>query len=77
MQIFFDGVEHSSPNDLSTLADQWWDAVNDYPFTIWEDGAGKYNTGNSGGKVMSGFVDDLRIYNKALTPSEVTALFKN
>lgn len=77
MQIFFDGVEHSSPNDLSTFTGQWWDAVHDYPFTIWEDGAGKYNSNNSGGKVMSGYVDDLRMYNKALTPAEVMALFKN
>jgi methionine-rich copper-binding protein CopC len=82
LQMYIDGVIYSAPAlatsyDLNTLTAQWWDAVNDYPFTIWEDGAGKYNAGSDTRKVLAGFVDDLRMYNKALTPAEVTALFNN
>ena len=82
LQVYIDGVTYTAPAlptsfDLNTLTAQWWDATNDYPFTIWEDGTGKYNSGDDTRKNLAGFVDDIRIYNKALTPAEVTALFKN
>ncbi len=82
LQIYIDGVTYSNPAtatsyDLNTLTAQWWDAAKDYPFTIWEDGTGKYNAGDGTRKALAGYVDDLRIYNKALTQAEVTALFKN
>lgn len=82
LQIYIDGVTYTNPNlatsyDLNTLTAQWWDAAKDYPFTIWEDGTGKYNAGDDTRKKLAGFVDDLRIYTKALTQEEVTALFKN
>jgi hypothetical protein len=82
LQVYVDGVTYTAPNlptsfDLNTLTAQWWDAAKDYPFTIWEDGTGKYNAGDDTRKALAGYVDDLRIYNKALTQAEVTALFKN
>jgi hypothetical protein len=81
LQVYVDGVTYTAPNlptsfDLNTLTAQWWDGVKDYPFTIWEDGTGKYNAGDGTRKTLAGYVDDLRIYNKALTQAEVTALFK-
>lgn len=81
LQVYFDGVNYTAPNlptsfDLNTLTAQWWDAAKDYPFTIWEDGTGQYNSTDDTRKKLAGYVDDLRIYNKALTPAEVTALFK-
>jgi hypothetical protein len=82
LQMYVDGVSYMQPAtatsyDLNTLTAQWWDAAKDYPFTIWEDGTGKYNAGDDTRKTLAGFVDDLRMYNKALTQAEVTALFKN
>lgn len=82
LHVFIDGVEYNQATNalsynLNTLLGPWWDAAKDYPFTIWEDGTGKYNAGDDTRKNLAGFVDDIRIYNKALTPQEVTALFKN
>ena len=82
LQIYIDGVTYTAPTiatsfDLNTLTAQWWDGVKDYPFTIWEDGTGKYNSGDDTRKALAGFIDDLRMYNKALTQAEITALFKN
>lgn len=82
LQMYIDGVTYTNPTiatsyDLNTLTAQWWDAVNDYPFTIWEDGTGKYNAGDDTRKKLAGYVDDFRIYNKALTQQEVTALYGN
>jgi hypothetical protein len=81
LQVYIDGVNYTNTTpasyDLTQLTDQWWDAANDYPFTIWEDGTGKYNAGHDTRGQLAGFVDDFRIYNKALTPQEVTALFDN
>jgi hypothetical protein len=61
--------------DLNTLKGPLWDSKNDYPFTIWEDGSGKYNSGDNTRKTLSGLVDNIRIYKKALTAAEVAALF--
>ncbi len=82
LQIYIDGIAYNQESnvksyDLNTLAGPWWDATNDYPFTIWEDGTGLYNASSDTRKTLAGFVDDLRLYNKALTPAEVTGLFKN
>jgi hypothetical protein len=52
-----------------------WDSKNDYPFTIWEDGTGKYNSGDDTRKTLSGLVDNVRIYKKALNAAEVAALY--
>ncbi|MBW7893410.1 MAG: hypothetical protein H3C48_20825, partial [Chitinophagaceae bacterium] len=40
-----------------------------------EDGTGQYNSGSGTRKELSGLVDDLRIYNKALSSNEVNALY--
>lgn len=81
LQVYIDGTAYAQDTnvksyDLNTLVGPWWDAAKDYPFTIWEDGTGKYNAGDDTRKALAGFVDDLRIYNKALTQAEVTALLK-
>ncbi|PWJ57055.1 Ig-like domain-containing protein [Dyadobacter jejuensis] len=81
LQVYIDGVEYTqadnaSSYDLSTLTGPLWDETNDYPFTIWEDGTGQYNANSDTRKALAGFVDDLRIYNKALTPEEITELFQ-
>ena len=82
LMVYIDGNEYTQADnaksyDLNTLAGPWWDQTNDYPFTIWEDGTGKYNAGSDTRKTLDGFVDDLRIYNKVLTPAEITALYTN
>ncbi|GAA4319735.1 hypothetical protein GCM10023149_18610 [Mucilaginibacter gynuensis] len=61
--------------DLNTLKGPLWDSANDYPFTIWEDGSGVYNSGDDTRKTLSGLVDDVRIYNKALSAAEVSGLY--
>jgi len=61
--------------DLNTLKGPLWDSKNDYPFTIWEDGTGKYNSGDDTRKTLSGLVDNVRIYKKALNAAEVAALY--
>lgn len=82
LQVYIDGVAYAqegnpSSDDLSTLVGPLWDEVNDYPFTLWEGGTGDYNAGSDTRKVLAGFMDDLHIYKKALTATEVTALFNN
>jgi len=61
--------------DLNTLKGPVWDKANDYPFTIFEDGTGVYNSGDDTRKTLTGLVDDLRIYNKALSAAEVAGLY--
>ncbi len=80
LEVYHDGKAYpkdSSPSmyDLNTLVGPLWDQVNDYPFTLWEDGTGGYNAGSDTRKALAGFMDELRIYSKALTAAEVTALF--
>lgn len=61
--------------DLNTLKGAPWDSKNDYPFTLFEDGTGKYNSGDDTRKNLSGLMDNVRIYNKALSAAEVAALY--
>ncbi len=61
--------------DLNTLKGAPWDSKNDYPFTMFEDGSGKYNSGDDTRKNLSGLMDNVRIYNKALSAAEVSALY--
>lgn len=77
LHIYFDATEYITPagSDLSILKGPLWDKTNDYPFTIWEDGTGAYNSGSSTRKALSGLVDDIRIYNKALSAGEVTGIY--
>lgn len=77
MHVYTDGVEYNKavPLDLNGLKGPLWHAAQDYPFTIWEDGSGVYNSGDGTRKTLSGLVDDVRIYNKALTPQEVNGIF--
>lgn len=82
LHVYIDGQEYSSPEiatsyNLNTLTGPLWDKTEDYPFTIWEDGTGEYNSGNDTRKNLDGFIDDLTMYNKALTASEVNALYNN
>ena len=82
LHVYLDGVEYRkegdpSFHDLSTLTGPMFDVAKDYPFTLWEDGTGKYNVGHDHRGNLTGFMDDLRIYNKALTGEEVTQLFNN
>ncbi|MCM4162932.1 MULTISPECIES: Ig-like domain-containing protein [unclassified Arenibacter] len=79
LSVYIDGVEFSNTTiptsfDLNTVAGPLYDVANDYPITIWEDGTGAYNAGDDRRAAMTGLVDDLRIYNKALSAGEITAL---
>ena len=82
LHVYIDGVEYSQPDnaksyDLNTLTGPLWDRAGDYPFTLWEDGTGEYNAGSDTRKELTGLMDDVRIYNKALTQEEIAALFNN
>lgn len=75
--MYLDGVEYSYavPLDLNNLKGPLWDSANDYPFTIWEDGTGHYNANDDTRKNLAGFVDDVRIYTKALSAAEVSSIY--
>lgn len=75
--MYLDGVEYSYavPLDLNNLKGPLWDSANDYPFTIWEDGTGHYNANDDTRKNLAGFVDDVRIYTKALSAAEVSGIY--
>ena len=80
LHVYIDAVETIQATkpasfDLNTLKGPLWDSKNDYPFTIWEDGSGKYNSGDDTRKALTGFVDNVRIYNKALSAAEVAGLY--
>ncbi len=79
LHVYVDGTEYVSEStstyDLSTLSGSLYDETNDYPFTLWEDGTGTYNSGSDTRKELSGYMDDLRIYNKALSADEISSLF--
>ena len=78
MHVYVDGVEYIDPesNDLTPIADgSLWDETNDYPINLWEDGTGVYNAGSDTRKQLDGYMDELIIVNKALSPSEVQALY--
>jgi hypothetical protein len=80
LHVYIDAKEYvqaTKPTsfDLNTLKGPLWDSANDYPFTIWEDGSGVYNSGDDDRKVLNGLVDDVRIYNKALSAAEVAGLY--
>lgn len=77
LHVFIDGMEYSkaTPFDLNILKAPLWDNVNDYPFTIWEDGTGHYNANDDERKTLSGLVDDVRVYTKALSAAEVSGIY--
>ncbi len=77
LHVYIDGVEFGKVPfiDLNILQGPLWDGANDYPFTIWEDGTGQYNSGSDTRKALSGLVDDLRVYTKALSSEEVKAVY--
>lgn len=80
LHVYIDAVETIQATkpasfDLNTLKGPFWDSANDYPITIWEDGSGVYNSGDDTRKNLKGLVDDVRIYNKALSAAEVAGLF--
>lgn len=82
LQVYIDGKEyiregHAASRDLNILTGSLWDETNDYPFTLWEDGTGTYNAGSDTRKELEGFMDDLRIYGRALTADEVEKMYKN
>ena len=75
--MYLDGnvYEYAPPLDLNNLKGPLWDSVNDYPFTIWEDGTGQYNASSDTRKALAGFVDDFRVYTKALSAPEVSGIY--
>lgn len=75
--MYLDGnvYEYALPLDLNNLKGPLWDSVNDYPFTIWEDGTGQYNASSDTRKALAGFVDDFRVYTKALSAPEVSGIY--
>jgi hypothetical protein len=48
-----------------------YDDDNDYPFTIMEDGTGTYNEGAG----LKGYIDELRVWNRAITDEDVQAVY--
>lgn len=82
LSIYIDGIKYSNStlaasSNLGSVAGPLYDVTNDYPITLWEDGTGLYNAADSRRAAMTGLMDDLRIYNKVLTPNEITNLFSN
>ncbi len=77
--VYIDGAAYTHPagEDISGLTGAFWDDVNDYPINIWEDGTGQYNASDDRRAAMTGLMDDLRIYNKVLTPDDIANLFQN
>jgi methionine-rich copper-binding protein CopC len=79
--IYCDGKEYAgnaaNRYDLSTVPHEIHDTAKDYPICLWEDGTGGYNAKSDTRKNFTGYMDDLKVYNKALTPNEVKALFGN
>lgn len=80
MSVYIDGKSYgdaanASSYDLSKIAGKLYDATNDYPITLFEDGSGVYNSGDTDRKLINGYMDELSVYGKALTDAEVTALF--
>ena len=80
LSIYIDGTEYGNAanpgfSDLSILnGSQVYDVTKDYPLNLWEDGTGGYNAGSDTRKQLDGFMDELKYYNKALTPGEITTL---
>ncbi len=78
LEVYIDGVRFGdSSYDLSVLEGSLWDEAEDYAITLWEDGTGAYNAGDDRRAAMTGLMDELSYYNRALTVDEVTALFAN
>ncbi|PWK72545.1 Ig-like domain-containing protein [Mucilaginibacter oryzae] len=80
LHVYIDATEYiniakATSYNLNTLKGPLWDSAHDYPFNIWEDGTGHYNSGDDERKALAGLVDDVRIYNKALSAKEVAGLF--
>lgn len=79
LYVYRDGVEYKiADQDISRLNNgPLYDVTNDYPINIWTDGSGGYNASSQTRMQLTGFMDDLRIYNKALSPVEVLDLLNN
>lgn len=80
LSVYIDGAEFSNTTiaasfDLSMVPGPLYDTANDYPITIWEDATGGYNAGDDRRAAMTGLMDELKIFNKALSATEITALF--
>lgn len=77
LRVYVDGIEymHAGGSDLNTLlGGAMYDEANDYSFNLWEDGSGVYNAGSTTRSQIDGYMDEVKYYNKALTPGEITAL---
>ncbi len=79
LRVYLDGKEYrndveASYHDLSTISGPLYDVTKDYPWTIWEDATGKYNAGDDRRAALTGLMDELTIYNKALSADDIAAL---
>lgn len=79
LSVYIDGVEFSNSTipvsfDLNTVPGPLYDTANNYPITIWEDATGAYNAGDDRRAAMTGLMDELKIFNKVLSATEITAL---
>jgi hypothetical protein len=80
LQVYIDGKEYIDATrpasfDLNSVPGPLYDVSKDHPITIWEDGTGGYNSGDDRRKLLTGLMDELTIYNKALSIDEIKALF--
>jgi hypothetical protein len=60
VHLYVDGVDRTSDSSASPLV------AGTSPLRLGRDGAGNY---------LAGALDDLRFFNRALTPAEVAAIF--
>jgi len=86
LHVYLDGAEQvnttvgadekslADSSDLSRYSGGLYDAANNFPIRLWEDGSGVYNAGSSTRKNLQGWMDEVKIYKKALSVAEVTAL---
>lgn len=82
LTVYIDGVEYGNTAllvtfNLHALPGPLYDVTKEYPITIWEDATGVYNAGDLRRAAMTGLMDDLRIYNKALSLSEINDLLND
>lgn len=79
LYVYLDGTAYSymDGKSLSGILGPLWDATNDYPFCIWEDGTGQYNANSDTRKALAGMMDEFRMYNKALSATEVENLYND
>ncbi len=69
MDVYLDGALLAGSPSLAGIPGNYHDDVNDYPLTLMQDPTGKFFMD------IPAYLDELRIWNRTLTPGEVTSLY--